>query len=329
MCATQSENKELRRRVPATPARGQSSSARVGEGGTAADETEARIDRRTLGKLLGVTAAALVGGSALSELAASPAAASNGTAVTAGRETTAEERTSVLYDGAANYGGVVLLGNDSTYGGQTANYPAALGGWRRGATTGKGGVANGIYGFTDNGNGNGVVGYNSGAVDGSGAGVLGLAFGPKATGVAAVNTHGTAISGTSDSGSAEATAIIGTISSTAPGGYSAAVRGVNNGTGGLGIGVWGSHAGSGWGVYATSVGGIGLNASGGSGLGVNASGATALSASGEDVGVAASGAIAVQATGSGASGSASKPSVQQHCRRQAQASACLLPARQR
>ena len=313
------ENEELQRRVTATVVRGPSS-ARDDEGGSPMDETNGRMDRRTLGKLLGVTAAALVGGSAISELAASPAAASNGAAVTAGSQTTAEARTSVLYDGASNFGGVVLLGNDSTYGGQSANYPAGLGGWAgAGATAGKGGVANGVYGFTDNGNGNGVVGYNSGAIAGSGAGVLGLAFGPKATAVEAVNTEGTAISGTSESTSADAMAIIGTISSTAPGGFSAAVRGVNNGTSGLGIGVWGSQAGSGWGMYATSFGGIGLNASGGSGVGVSASGATALSASGDDVGVSAS----------AGSGSESKPRARQHCRLRASPSACPPPARPR
>ena len=41
-----------------------------------------------------------------------------------------------------------------------------------------------------------------------------------------------------------------------PGGNSTALRGQNNGTGFLGIGVWGSHAGSGWGVYGSSVSGL-------------------------------------------------------------------------
>ena len=258
----------------------------------------ATIDRRSLGKLLGAGAAAAVGGTLLAGLAAGPAAASDGNSVAAGEETTAEARTSVRYDGAGSFGGVVLLGNDSTYGGQTANYPAALGGWAgAGGTAGKGGVENGIYGFTDNGAGNGVVGYDSGAVAGSGAGVLGLAFGPHATGVEGHNTQGTAISGATDSTAAEATAILGTIDSTSPGGFSTAVRGVNNGTGGLGIGVWGSQAGSGWGVYATSEAGIGLNASGGTGAGVAAGGATGVVATGSEVGVVAQGPVALRATG--------------------------------
>jgi hypothetical protein len=257
------------------------------------------ISRRgVLGKAFGAAALTVVGTAAVIERGAGPAAAANGSDVVAGAETTAEGRTSVKYDGAANFGGVVLLGNDSTYGGQSVNYPAGVGGFAgAGPTGGKGGVANGVYGFTDNGNGNGVVGYNSGAVAGSGAGVLGLAFGAKNFGVQATNTQGTAISGTSDSTAANATAIIGVLKSTSPGGYSAAVRGQNNGTGGLGIGIWGSQAGSGWGMYATSNSGIGLNANCGSGTGVNATGATGLTATGTTTGVNASGPTAVAAKG--------------------------------
>jgi hypothetical protein len=53
-------------------------------------------------------------------------------------------------------------------------------------------------------------------------------------------------------------ALHGIISSTSPGVSSAAVRGQNNGTGDLGIGVWGSQNGFGWGVYGTSVSGRGF-----------------------------------------------------------------------
>ena len=132
---------------------------------------------------------------------------------------------------------------------------------------------------------------------GTGAGVLGLAFAAKNTAVQGHNTAGTAVSGTTDSTAADATAIVGVINSASPGGFSSALRGQNNGTSGLGIGVYGSHAGSGWGMYATSVSGVGLNASGGTGTGVNASGATALAADGTTVGVSSSGATAVAATG--------------------------------
>lgn len=84
------------------------------------------------------------------------------------------------------------------------------------------------------------------------------------------STTGTlgAISGTTASTDASATAITGTVSSTSPGSFSSAVRGINNGTAGLGIGVYGSQAGGGWGVYGTAVSGIGVNGSASTGIGV-------------------------------------------------------------
>jgi hypothetical protein len=65
-----------------------------------------------------------------------------------------------------------------------------------------------------------------------------------------------------------ANAVHGVITSTAPGGLSAAVRGHNNGTGSLGIGVYGLHDGSGWGVYGTAPSGIGVYGDSSSGTGV-------------------------------------------------------------
>lgn len=58
-----------------------------------------------------------------------------------------------------------------------------------------------------------------------------------------------------DSTSSSAFGVHSTITSTSPGGNSTALRAENRGTGGLGIGVWGSQEGSGWGVYGTSNGG--------------------------------------------------------------------------
>lgn len=69
---------------------------------------------------------------------------------------------------------------------------------------------------------------------------------------------GPAFEGVNSSTTANVTAVRGVINSTTPGGFSSAVRGINNGTGGLGIGVWGSQAGSGWGVYGTTAAGIGV-----------------------------------------------------------------------
>jgi hypothetical protein len=93
-----------------------------------------------------------------------------------------------------------------------------------------------------------------------------------------LNLSNTATSGTdggvvasSASTAGNATAIKGTITSTAPGSFSSAVRGINNGTAGLGIGVWGSHSGDGWGVYGTTNGGNGVVGNANSGVGVSGS----------------------------------------------------------
>lgn len=73
--------------------------------------------------------------------------------------------------------------------------------------------------------------------------------------------------------------IRGIISSTSPGSNSAAIRGINNGTGGLGIGIWGSHNGTGYGVYGLTSGGIGVygnSSAGGYGLFGNSTSGTGL-----------------------------------------------------
>ena len=57
---------------------------------------------------------------------------------------------------------------------------------------------------------------------------------------------------------AGASGLLGTITSTTPGGFSAGVRGINNGAAGLGIGVIGYQNGSGWGVYGETPNGIGI-----------------------------------------------------------------------
>jgi len=92
---------------------------------------------------------------------------------------------------------------------------------------------------------------------------------------------GTSIDGISNSTSSSIAAVRGTIMSTAPGGFSSAVRGMNNGTGGLGIGVWGSQAGSGWGIYGVTPNGLGVygNSSGsGTGVFANSNTGTGLNA---------------------------------------------------
>ncbi len=89
-----------------------------------------------------------------------------------------------------------------------------------------------------------------------------------------------AITGASASNDANATAIQGTMTSTTPGGFSAGVRGINNGTGGLGIGVYGSQAGSGWGVYGTAPNGFGVNGNSTTSTGVNGSSTSGVGVAG-------------------------------------------------
>lgn len=80
---------------------------------------------------------------------------------------------------------------------------------------------------------------------------------------------GTSLEGISNSTSSSIAAVRGIVTSTAPGGFSSAVRGINSGTGGLGIGIWGSQGGSGWGVYGVTPNGLGVYGnSSGSGYGV-------------------------------------------------------------
>ncbi|MBC6112309.1 collagen-like protein [Pedobacter sp. CCM 8938] len=95
------------------------------------------------------------------------------------------------------------------------------------------------------------------------------------------NGDGTSIEGVSNSTSSSIAALRGIVTSTAPGGFSSAVRGINSGTGGLGIGVYGSQGGSGWGVYGVTPTGLGVygNSSGaGYGVYANSNTGTGLSA---------------------------------------------------
>lgn len=82
---------------------------------------------------------------------------------------------------------------------------------------------------------------------------------------------GTSIEGNNNTTTSNIAAVRGVVTNTAPGGFSSAVRGINNGTGGLGVGVYGSQAGSGWGVYGTTPNGLGVYGnSSGNGYGVYA-----------------------------------------------------------
>ncbi|MCZ6817850.1 MAG: hypothetical protein O7F76_14280, partial [Planctomycetota bacterium] len=100
--------------------------------------------------------------------------------------------------------------------------------------------------------GTGVRGWHT-APSGIGWGVIGRTNSSDGFGVLGWHTNPTgtapAVNGITHSGSRNAAGVTGTVNDTTPGSFSAGVRGVNNGTGDLGIGVWGSQAGDGWGVY--------------------------------------------------------------------------------
>ncbi|WP_449399959.1 beta strand repeat-containing protein [Chryseobacterium wanjuense] len=69
---------------------------------------------------------------------------------------------------------------------------------------------------------------------------------------------GTSVEGVNNTSTSNITSVRGIVSSASPGGFSSGVRGINNGTGGLGVGVYGSQAGSGWGVYGVTPDGLGV-----------------------------------------------------------------------
>ena len=138
----------------------------------------------------------------------------------------------------------------------------------------------GVYGNSSTGNAGRFENTNAASTtntvsvsnNGSGDAVNVTATGSNRAGAFQVNNAAStaaALEATHNGTSGSIAAIQGVISSTSPGGFSAAVKGINNGTGGLGIGVWGNQAGSGWGVYGVANGGIGVNGSSSGGIGVN------------------------------------------------------------
>ena len=156
----------------------------------------------------------------------------------------------------------------------------------------------GVYGVTPNGlgvygnssaAGYGVYGNSSSGIGVNGTSNTGTAANFSITNNANANAvltastvgDGTVVDATTSSVTSSISAVKGTVSPTAPGGFSAGVRGINNGTGGLGIGVWGSQAGSGWGVYGVTPTGLGVygNSSGaGTGVFANSNTGTGLNA---------------------------------------------------
>ncbi|WP_294250537.1 collagen-like protein [uncultured Chryseobacterium sp.] len=92
---------------------------------------------------------------------------------------------------------------------------------------------------------------------------------------------GASIEGINTTTTSNITSIKGVVNHLAPGGFSVGVKGVNSGTASQGIGTWGSHDGSGWGIYGSAPTGVGVygNASGaGYGIYANSTSGTGLNA---------------------------------------------------
>ena len=82
---------------------------------------------------------------------------------------------------------------------------------------------------------------------------------------------GSGFEGINSTTNANAFGVVGKITAAAPGSSSTAIRGINNGVGSQGNGVWGSHDGYGIGVNGTSVSGNGVQGSSVNGNGLLAS----------------------------------------------------------
>lgn len=83
-------------------------------------------------------------------------------------------------------------------------------------------------------------------------------YNPGVRFTATISGVGGAVQGRNISSVANAYGVEGSISTTSAGTASAGVRGINDGTGAGGVGVWGSHAGSGWGVFGQAPTGYGV-----------------------------------------------------------------------
>jgi hypothetical protein len=131
-----------------------------------------------------------------------------------------------------------------------------------------GNSSSGGYGlFGNSNNGTGVFGTSTNGIPGAFSVTNNANLNPAL--MVSTLGDGVAIDATSSSATSSISVVRGTVSSTSPGGFSSAVRGINSGTGGLGIGVWGSQGGSGWGIYGVTPGGIGVYGnSSGAGYGV-------------------------------------------------------------
>jgi hypothetical protein len=180
---------------------------------------------------------------------------------------------------SANANGFGVYGENSSSGaGVYGTSSGGYGVWGNG-TFGLvgGGTQGGVWATTGNPSGSGVYGQNTGG----GRGI----YGTSTTGTGVYGRHADlegaepGVQGDTNSTAAGATGVLGRVTVSQSGPSSAGVRGINSGASN-GIGVWGSHAGSGWGVYGQSASGVGVVGRSDQGYAFAATGHTSQSLSG-------------------------------------------------
>lgn len=155
---------------------------------------------------------------------------------------------------APKWGVIGMAGNTTPYPGVRA--PAGVLGVGEGSgVSGSSPMGIGVYGVTING----TSGEFAVLLDNPGNALQAHTSGPGHAGIFRKTRTTGAVSTIlveNDSSTLAAIGVHSIITPTSPGPSSTAVLGQNNGTGLFGIGVWGSHAGAGWGVYGSSVDGL-------------------------------------------------------------------------
>ncbi len=179
---------------------------------------------------------------------------------TAGTASSGSLGATYLNDGT--YFGVGVLANGSSYGVKATG--GTYGGYFQNTagdfTAILAGNGSAVWARSDQDLGTGISGIGGGAtstgVYGSGEqwGVNGVSLNGSGVYGAHLSNTGTTpgVQGETSSTASNAVGVLGVVLPTAPGGFSSAVRGLNNGTGGSGVGVYGYHSGSGFGVYGST-----------------------------------------------------------------------------
>ncbi|HWE62493.1 MAG TPA: hypothetical protein VHB98_12340 [Chloroflexota bacterium] len=204
--------------------------------------------RKMLRTVLGTAAATVAAGAAGLSLEGGTASANTGGNMILGEANLASSPTQVKWNGSSPYGGVILLGNDTSFSGTGAFFPAACGGFAGGGVAG---VPHGVYGFTQALPTTSVTPAGVAGVSMQGTGVHGES---RSTSISSIGVEGVSASGIGVSGSStNGTGVSGTGGSSSPG---TGVVGTGN-TGVSGVGVTTGVA-----ARATGVSGVGVTANG-------------------------------------------------------------------